>query len=164
VGYAGGNQPYFPVWLEGRGKWANISVDPSGNITLNSVGTYRTPWFTQSDMQLSHEIKVNKNNEAQVLGFEVNVTNLFNQRSVTAYWDGVNSLANNRALYPSGEWLLSPGNQQTYMSPYNWVDVFNNNYIISPANPRPVIANSQYGKPYLFQQSRSIRLQIRFTF
>lgn len=172
VGYATVGQPIFPVWLEGRGNWANLSLDPStGNITLNSVSTYRTPWFTQSDMQLSHEIKVNKNNEAQVLGFEVNVTNLFNQRSVTAYWDGVNSLANNRAIDPSGHYLFSPGNQQTYMSPYDWVSTFNNNYIHYDNGdgtftdlPRPVIASSWYGKPYLYQQSRSIRLQVRFTF
>jgi len=28
----------------------------------------------------------------------------------------------------------------------------------------PITVSSQYGKPYLFQQSRNIRLQLHFTF
>jgi hypothetical protein len=164
VGYASVGQPYFPVYVEGRGKWADVSVDPSGNLTLNSVGVKRTPWYTQSDVSLSHEIKVNKNNEAQVLGFEMNVTNLFNQRAVTSYWDGLNSLANSRALYPNGQYIASPGEYQTYMSPYDWASGFNSNYIFTPSSPRPLIANSQYGLPNLFQQSRAVRFKLRFTF
>ena len=172
VGYACCSEPIFPQYVEGRGKWANVSLDPNtGNITLNGVSTYRTPWFTQSDVQVSHEIKVNKNNESQVLGFEMNVTNLFNQRAITAYWDGMNSLVSTRALYPGNHFIVSDGQYQAYMSPYDWVSTFNNNQLDtfdSNGNPitlnRPVIASSWYGKPYLFQQSRAIRFQVRFTF
>ncbi len=163
VGYAGGGQPYFPVYMEGRGNWANLSQDGSGNITMNSVGTYRTPWFTQSDLSITHEIKVNKNNEHQVLGLGANITNLFNQRAVTAYWTGANSLDSSHALAPSGERIFSPGQYQTYMSPYDWVNTFNNNYYVTPSNPQPMVLSSWYGKPFLFQQSRSIRFQVSFT-
>jgi hypothetical protein len=38
----------------------------------------------------------------------------------------------------------------------------------SPSNPTgvcgPITINSAYGKPYLFQLSRNIRLELRFTF
>lgn len=158
VGYACCGEPIFPQYVEGRGKWANITQDPStGNITLNSVGTYRTPWFTQSDVSIVHDIKVNKNNEQQVVGLEMNVTNLFNQHSVTAYWTGLNSLNSNHALTPNGEYIFSPGQYQTYMSPYNWVSQFNN-------NPRPMVLSSWYGQPFLYQQSRNVRFKIRFDF
>lgn len=164
VGYAGGNQPYFPVYVEGRGKWANLTQDAAGNITLTGVTTKRTPWFTQSDVSLVHDIKVNKNNESQVLGFEVNVTNLFNQHAVTAYWDGVNSLDSRNALAPGGQVIFTPGQYQAFMSPYNWVSTFNNNFYVSGANPRPMTLSSWYGQPFLYQVSRAIRLKVRFNF
>lgn len=168
VGFASTGSPIFPVFVEGRGKWADVSVDPTtGNITVNSVTSKRTPWYTQSDVSIAHEIKVNKNNEHQVLGFEANITNLFNQRAVTAYWDGLNSLNNNRPLAPNGLRIVNEGQYQAYMSPYDWPTIFNNNVINQaggPPLPRAVVANSWYGMPFLFQQSRTVRFKVKFDF
>lgn len=163
VGYAGGNQPYFPVYTEGRGKWDYITQNADGSITLDKVGTYRTPWYIQSDASLKHEIKTNKNNEHQVLSFEANILNLFNQHGVTAYWDGINSLNSSRALYVNGLAINSVGQYPVYMSAYNWVSVFNNN--LNPAGAaRPLVLNSQYGMPFRYQLPRTIRFRVGFTF
>ena len=166
VGYAGGNQPYFPVYTEGRGKWDYITQNADGSITLNKVGTYRTPWYIQSDASLKHEFKVNKNNEHQVVSLEMNVLNLLNQHSITAYYDGINSLNTSRALAPDGLRIVNSGQYAAYMSPYNWVSVFNNNYYSTASGniSRPMVYNSQYGQPFRFQFPRTVRLKFGFTF
>jgi hypothetical protein len=167
VGLAGGGAPVFPVYIAGRGKFLDVTQDAAtGNIAVNDVRTFRTPWYTQSDLSVVHEIKVNKNNEHQVLGFEANITNALNQRAVTAYYTGLNSLDDNIALAPNGQRLVNPGAYSTFFSPYDFVSTFNNNfYTGSPNNrPRPEILSSWYGKPFLFQQSRMVRFKVRFDF
>jgi hypothetical protein len=53
-----------------------------------------------------------------------------------------------------------------YMHPYNYTALMN----ASPPNSGglggggPITVSSQYGKPYLFQTSRNIRLALHFTF
>ena len=70
-----------------------MTLDSTGNITaLGTPYSRRTPWYSQSDFNFAHEIKVNHNNESQVVGFDVNVINLFNQHAVTAYYQGMNSI------------------------------------------------------------------------
>ena len=165
MGFATIGQPIFPIFVEGRGKFVNLSQDQAtGNISVNSVGTKRTPWFSQSDVSVSHEIKVNKNNESQVLGFEMNVTNLLNQHSVTSFYDGLNSLNSNRSLNPNGQRIFDPGQYATYFSGFNWPQVFNNNFNETPANARPLVLSSWYGQPFTYQVSRSVRFKIRFDF
>src|SRR5258708_29565884 len=44
-------------------NWVNATADSSGNIVLGTPHARRTPWYTQTDFNLSHSIKVNKNNE-----------------------------------------------------------------------------------------------------
>ena len=46
---------------------SNMSTDANGDITVGTPYDRRTPWYTQTDFNLSHAIKVNKNNEHQVL-------------------------------------------------------------------------------------------------
>jgi hypothetical protein len=95
-----GNIPLEAVYLFGRGKWADVTSDASGNVTFGTPRDRRTPWFTQTDLQVKHSFHVNKNNEAQVLSFAANVTNLLNQHSVVQYYQGFNSLNFGTALVP----------------------------------------------------------------
>jgi Carboxypeptidase regulatory-like domain len=166
VGYAASGSPWAPVYVAGRGMWADAVQNADGSISVNSITAARTPWFTQSDLSLSHEIGINKENEAQKLGFSVDVTNLFNQHSVTAYNDILDSMYFPRGLAPGGTRILNAGAQQNYMTPYDWTSLLNtNSYPVGGVmTNRPIVMNSQYGKPYYYQLSRNIRFGVSFTF
>jgi outer membrane receptor protein involved in Fe transport len=155
VGYWDTDQPSSPVYPEGRGKYVDAIRNADGSISINSVGEKRTPWFIQSDLNLSHTIKVNKANEAQTLTFEMVVTNLFNQHSVTSYYDGLDSLTFDSGIYPGGLKYTDAGGYQAYMHAYDWKSLLNTD---------GVTLNNMYGKPYTFQQSRSIRFGVHFKF
>ncbi len=152
------------TYVFGRGKWADMSTDADGNITVGTPYNKRTPWFTQSDVNLGHEVKVG---EHQALAFEATALNALNQRAVTAFYAGFNSLNFATPLYPGVDGSGNPINlasgallYQTLESPYNVQEWINGN---GGQVPR-VYKNSQYGQPYLYQNGRSIRLGIRYTF
>jgi hypothetical protein len=130
-----------------------MTTDASGNITaISNPYTRRTPWFNQTDFQFAHDIKVNKNNEAQVLGFEINVLNLFNQHSITSYYEGMNSIYQGTGLFQYGIFNGAASYQQ-----------FEGGYNVM-ANISGVAKNGMYGQPISYQMARSIRLQLRYTF
>jgi len=154
----------FPVYPEDRGKWANISLVPnSAGVlvpTITSIGQRRTPWYIQSDASFKQELKVNKNNEAQVLTFEANVINLFNRQAATGFYSQLDSAFNQSFLNPGGQFSYS-----AFENPYDWKALLSNTTGLSgPDAGKPIIGNSQYGKPFLFQTPRSLRLAVRFTF
>jgi hypothetical protein len=103
----------YPVYPEGRGKWANITVAPNSagflTPTVTSICSCRTPWFSQSDASFVQEIKPNPHNEAQVLRFSVNVSNLFNQRTPTAYISQVDTQQFQSFITPNGQLLGTDG-------------------------------------------------------
>jgi hypothetical protein len=95
-----------------------------------------------------------------VLTFEANVLNLFNRQSATGIYSQLDS-----AYFQS---FLNPGGQFSYAAfehPYDWKGLLSNTTGLSgsQAGP-PLIPNSQYGKPFIFQTPRSMRLAVRFTF
>jgi hypothetical protein len=49
------------------------------------------------------------------------------------------------------------------MTKYNYAALMNGSPLGSPGGG-PITVNSQYGKPYLYQLSRNIRLAVHFTF
>jgi hypothetical protein len=154
----------FPVFPEDRGKFAKISLvpDSSGVLvpTVTSLCSCRTPWYIQSDASFKQEIKVNKNNEAQVLTFEANVLNLFNRQSATGFYSQLDSAFNQSFLNPGGAFSYS-----AFEHPYDWKGLLANTTGLSGPKAGPaIIANSQYGKPFIFQTPRSLRLAVRFTF
>jgi hypothetical protein len=152
VGAAGG----YPVYPEGRGKWANLVQDQStGDITVTSVGTRRTPWYIQSDASLLQDVKINANNPAQVVSFGVTVQNLFNQRSVTSYNSGINSENYGNALYTGGYAIGSAAAYAAYEHAYDWKSLLNSD---------DIILASTYGKPRSFQAARTVRFTLKYTF
>ena len=162
VGTAIPNGPQNPAVFEatyvfGRGNWDNITQDPTtGALNLGTPYARRTPWFTQTDANLQHSIKVNKSNENQVLSFNATFTNLLNQHAVTSYWEGFNSNYAGTPLLPGG-FNISNGAAfyQAAETGYN---------LQAAATSGGVILNSLYGQPNLWQISRHIRLGATFTF
>lgn len=144
----------FPVYVEGRGKWANIVQDPvTGNMTVTSVGSRRTPWYIQTDFNLEQRFTIS---ERKVLSFSVTVPNLWNQHSVTAYNSNVDSNFFQSFIAPGGIPFYFGGPAYTlYEHPYDWKSLLNTDQIIF---------NSWYGKPYLYQLSRNFRFQLKLTF
>jgi hypothetical protein len=162
VGFAFGGFPSFPTLLAGRGKWIDVAQDPAtGAVTVGNPRTFRTPWFMQSDVQLGHSYKIN---ETKNIRFSATFNNVFNRRATTAYYTYINTDFVATYLTPGG---LNIGAGGAFYSaaehPYDVAALLNN----SPTNPNgagPITINSWYGKPFLFQLSRNIRLGLRFTF
>lgn len=155
VGYP---TPIEATYVFGRGNWANVTTDPTTGL-LTSIGTpyaRRTPWYTQTDLNVSHEIKVNHNNEAQRLRFDATFTNLLNQHAVIAYWQGFNSNHFTSALYPGGLNIFEGAAfYKAAETGYN---------VQSTAIASGVYTDSLYGLPNLWQTSRAIRFGATFTF
>ncbi len=170
LGLAGNQQPIEATYIFGRGNWSNVTTDSAGNVTLGTPYARRTPWYTQTDLNLSHAIKVNKNNEAQVLTFNATLTNLLNQHAVTSYWEGFGSNWFNTALFPDQAFLGAAFYQQIETG-YNPQAQINSQAAgtcvfcqVFGGVPLPLTKDSQYGQPNLWQISRKIRVGVQFTF
>src|SRR5215472_10510545 len=156
LGY--GNAPGLPGNIEGtyswgRGNWVNASVDSAGNTILGNIYARRTPWYTQTDVQLSHAFKVNRSNEAQQLSFTATATNLLNQHAVIAYWQGLNSQYVASALLQGGIFGGAAFYQQAETG-------YNPQALVTGSN---VPLNAAYGQANQWQLSRSLRLAAKFT-
>ena len=158
VGLANPDGASTPAVLEatyifGRGNWVNVNQDASGNITFGNPYARRTPWYTQTDFNLQHSVKVNKNNESQVLNFNATFTNLLNQHSVTSYWEGFNSNYLGSVLLPNGQSIFNGAAfYQAAETGYS-----------AQASSAGMVLNGMYGQPNLWQISRHIRLGAQFT-
>jgi hypothetical protein len=117
------------------------------------VFTKRTPWYTQTDLQLTHAFRVNKNNEAQQLSFSATALNLLNQHSVIADWQGLNSQYVPNSLNQFGIFGGAAFYQQMETG-------YDPQALIGGGN---VVLNSAYGQPNQWQISRSFRLAAKFT-
>jgi hypothetical protein len=154
IGYGDGSSPVEATYLWGRGNWVNASSDASGNTDLGKVYSRRTPWYTQTDANIAHAIKINKNNEHQVLSFNATLLNVLNQHAVTSYWEGLNS-----DYYPSALFQYGIFSGASF---YQQVETGYNPQAAITASGVPL--NSEYGKPNLWQVSRKIRLGVQFSF
>ena len=141
-----------PVFVENRGVWADITRDSNGNWVLNGTRQARTPSFSQSDFSLVHEMHVSKTNENLVAGFEVNIFNLFNQHSVVDINGNLIASSGNSNIHPAGGDYAS-----MIVGGYNYISQAN-------STSRPIILNSMYGQPYIWQNPRAMRFKFKFTF
>ena len=153
VGGATYGEPYEAVYPWGRDQWVNVSTDSQGNITLGSPSLRRTPWYTQSDLNVAHQIKVG---DHENISFEATALNVLNQRAVVANFESIDSWQYQVPINPGGVGLSSgAATYQTFESGYNVQDLVNSD---------GVVKNSQYGQPYLYQNGRSLRLGLNYTF
>ena len=157
IGYGNGLDPVEATYIYGRGNWVNATADPTtGAATFGSPYARRTPWYTQTDLNLSHAFKVNKNNEHQVLSFNATFTNLLNQHAITSYWGSLDSTIYPSGTYPGGNFILNGGAfYQAAETGYNFPTDFNNS---------GAVLSNLYGHPNLWQVSRNIRVGAQFTF
>jgi len=148
------SEPYEATYVFGRGQYVSMAQNSStGAITLGTPYARRTPWYVQSDINAAQQFKVG---DHQAISIEATALNAFNQRAVTAYWAGMDSLNFATPIYPGGQNLYTGAAlYQAAEGGYN---------VQSLMSSDGVIAHSQYGQPYLTQQGRSIRLGVRFTF
>jgi Carboxypeptidase regulatory-like domain len=150
----------FPTDIVDRGKWIDVSQDPStGVITTSAPYTKRTPWYTQTDFNLKQGYKIT---ERKTLNFDATFTNLLNQHSVTSMGQQIDSGYAVNFIAPGGQQLPDgPSFYGAAMHPYDYTADLN----AAPTNGGgPLTINSQYGKPYLYQVARNIRLGVHFTF
>jgi len=164
LGLASYGAPLESTYIFGRGDWSNIT-GTQGNLTLGNPYFRRTPWYTQTDFNVGHEIKVNRNNEHQILSFTATIPNVLNQKAVTAYYGGFNSIYyDNTQLQPQGVNFGDGANLYGVLeggySPQQWVNGGTGPYGTATAiNP-----SSWYGKNFLYQYGRTMRFGAQFTF
>jgi hypothetical protein len=162
VGYAfpGG----FPVDVVGRGKWVNVTQDPTtGLITVGNPYTKRTPWYNQTDLNIQQNFKIG---ETKALSFSGTLTNLLNQRAVTSVVEQIDSNTSQSYVAPGGHTLFDgTAFYSAAFQAYALAPALN----ASPSNTvngtnGPITINSGYGQPNWNQLGRTIRIALRFTF
>jgi hypothetical protein len=149
-------------WAEGRGNFVQLSRNADGSVSKGQViNDARTDPMVQTDVNLVHIIPFQ---EKYRLQFEANIQNVFNQRATTAVREFVtatNYVSPSRASRFPGDPALD---WNKVMSGYNYIDALNGTGAFGNGVQTPLTLSRLYGMPYLFQQARTIRLAMRFTF
>jgi hypothetical protein len=157
LAYASGSNPVEATYVWGRGNWVNAIADAAGHITLGDSHSRRTPWFLQSDLNLSHTVKVG---DRKVLKFEFTATNVLNERSVVAYWAGIDSNHFKTALKPINSVTGKRVNVYNGASLYQTLET---GYSTTD-QLTTVRLDSQYGQPSQWQTPRSTRFEVHYNF
>jgi len=161
----------FPIDIVDRGKWVNVTQDPTtGAITVGNPYTKRTPWYNQTDLNITQNYKLG---ETKTVSFSAIFGNLLNERSVTQVEGNISSGFSSNFIAPGG-FVTSDGTPfyAATFHPYNFAALMNaaptNSNCPTTSNPSgvcgPLTVNSGYGLPNRYQASRTIRLGLRFTF
>ena len=152
-----------PVFVEGRGKFVSVTRDSStGNWVKGNVTDARTPHFSQSDLSVSQDFHVNKNNERMIARVGVDCLNCFNQHHVTVINQ---NLIRTGAINPftcGGSVSCTSVTDQN--AGFNYASVLKGYNYIGLANSQARTLSSLYGMPQAWQTPRSLRIQVRFTF
>ncbi|MBP9664470.1 MAG: TonB-dependent receptor [Pyrinomonadaceae bacterium] len=153
-----------------------VSVNKNEQIIMDKRGDQgRTPWFSQTDFALRHNIKFGKDGRFN-LKFDADVINLFNQGILVN--KGVNTLSGQAGnliakanFVPTGAQygLVSPTCTATPGYASCWAEAYRN----FQANGSPVmlaeaksaaLRNPYYNVPYQWQGKRNVRYGVHFTF
>jgi dienelactone hydrolase len=138
-------------------------------VTVGNVHTYRNPLYAQTDFKFDQEYKLSG---SKTLSFGATFTNLFNERAVTA----VNEQADSNSGYINGGQALLINGQSigggtawyaAAMNPYNVASLVQANpgsYSSTGTYNAPQTISALYGKPYKYQEPRTLRLDVHFTF
>ncbi|MBZ5648387.1 MAG: TonB-dependent receptor [Acidobacteriia bacterium] len=161
--------------VEGRGNWINMTADPvtGAFIPGSIIHGFRTPSFSQTDLNFTQEMHVSKNNERLRLGLEANIFNVFNQHSPTYYnsnltkTGGIAPLSVDPAGATCTPVVIDPRCIVDYPYllhvQYNYINELNGgpgNAAFEPSSG----FNPLYGMPYGWQAGRSLRFKVKFTF
>ena len=158
-------------WAEGRGNFVKFTRASNGDLVKGDVvKDARSDPLLQTDLSVRHEVPM-KGHEGMRLGFEVNVTNLFNQRAAVWYYEfGIptNLINPARASRFPGDLGVD---WTKVMKGYNYVDALTATGAFAGTVPgsstriqNATTLASRYGMPQGFQTARNLRLAVRFTF
>jgi len=153
-------------WAEGRGNFAQLTRDASGNIVKTGVETNaRADAYVQTDLSLRHEFKVS-NNDVYKLVLEANAYNFFNQHAATSISESVVIAANTSLINPTRAPRF-PGDPGTdfgkVMNGYDYVAALNGTGDFAGVQS-PLTLASRYGLPQSYQIARQFRFALRFVF
>jgi Carboxypeptidase regulatory-like domain len=150
----------FPTYPYNIDKWVNVTQDPAtGLITVSKPMTKRTPWYNQTDFNLKQNFKIG---ETKVLSFSGTLTNLLNERAITAVGEQIDSNTAQNFIGPGG-FSIGAGTPfyAATFHPYDTTALMN----AAKSNKlRPLTVDSQYGQPNRYQAGRTIRIGAYFTF
>ena len=116
----------------------------------------------QTNFNIAHDIGVSKTNEAMKLTFELNVINLLNNDSPLAY--------NPNPFAGTSEFLTFQVPKTVNAAGVDWPTVMGGYDPIAEGNSEnasgkaTIVYNNRYGLPFLFQNRRTLRLSMTFTF
>jgi hypothetical protein len=160
------------MYVAGMGNWINFHQAANGDIIQDSITKgKRSPWLTQTDLNFTHELKVSKTNEALRLGFNVNCSNCLNQRAPMV----LNPTPASGFTTPNGT-NATGWDYKALETNFNYMALMNDKtYTIDPttnklvyagpnSNGKPNTLLSRYGLPVIYQASRTIRMELKFTF
>ncbi|MGA2673663.1 MAG: carboxypeptidase regulatory-like domain-containing protein [Terracidiphilus sp.] len=169
----------FPTDIVDRGKWIDVTQNAAtGAITVSDPYTKRTPWYTDTDFNIRQSVKLT---ESKALSFDATFTNVLNQHAVVSEGQQIDSNyavnfvvpqsagcgTYNATNYPTAGWGTNcyiadgPVAYASYMQKYDYKGLMNAAF---SNNGGPLTVNSEYGKPYLYQVGRNVRLALHFTF
>jgi len=152
--------PVQATYIWGRGNWVDATADNStGLITLGAPRARRTPWFIQSDISLSHTIKVG---DHKTVKLEFTATNALNEHAVVAYWAGLDSNYYGTPLSPTNPVTGSPVTMGDGASLYQTLETGYAKNLTSAMSA--VLMNSEYGQPNLWQTPRNTRWEVHYNF
>jgi carboxypeptidase family protein/TonB-dependent receptor-like protein len=117
-----------------------FSVYPNGRGDLG-----RTPWQTQTDLLVNNRIRLN---ERMTLKFQINVTNLWDERNVIGQYTGGQGAQN----------MLAPGQSVSYAKPEDYIN--GNGNIFSLIKSQNRIVDPRFNLPFQFQTPREARFAI----
>jgi len=153
-----------PVFVDGRGEWLPVTRDSStGNWVAGTPTAARTPMFTQSDISIFEDFHVSKTNERLIARIGGDCLNCFNQHAVTV----INSnLLRTGSInpYQCGTAGVSCTTVTDQNAGFNYAAVLGGYNFIGLANSQGRTLSSLYGAPQAWQNPRTLRFQVRFTF
>jgi hypothetical protein len=134
----------------------------TGVITTSAPYTKRTPWYLDTDFNFKQAVKLG---EAKSIAFDATFANVLNQHRVVAYWENIDSdYTGSNFIAPGGNAIFNGLNfYSAAMSKYDYTAAMNNG-AQNGQGSGPITVDSQYGKPYAYQQARNIRLGLHITF
>ena len=154
-----------PIFIEGRGNYVDMTRDPStGNFVLGNISARRTPMFSQSDISYSQDLHVSQSNEKMVARFGADCINCFNQHSPTIITQN---------LYRTGQ--IKPAvcgtagtnctTVATNTSGFDYGAIMTKGFdYVGLSNSSALTLSSLYGMPSGWQNPRTLRLMVMFTF
>jgi hypothetical protein len=154
-----------PVFVEGRGKWVDMTRDPStGNWVEGKVSEKRTPDYVQTDLSVYQDFHINKSNERMIARIGAECVNCFNQHHPTII---TSNMLRTGFIKPaacgSAGTNCTPTEAAAAGFDYGVTNSKGYDYT-SLANSGNLILGSTYGLPQAWQAPRTMRFQVKFTF